>query len=91
MAEEREVGVAGEQVVGEAEVPGGREQGVRDRGTVTDPDVAPNAGRPTLEADDEDGGASGGAPGFAQGDTPSEEELSEPDVGGTAGGGPAGA
>ena len=30
-------------------------------------------------------------PGFAQGDTPSEDELSDPEVGGTAGGGPAGA
>jgi hypothetical protein len=30
-------------------------------------------------------------PTFAQGETPSEEELADPDVGGTAGGGPAGA
>ena len=30
-------------------------------------------------------------PGFTQGDTPSEEELSDPEVGGVAGGGPSGA
>ena len=35
--------------------------------------------------------ASDGAPGFTKGDTPSEDDLSDPDIGGTAGGGPAGA
>ena len=42
-------------------------------------------GQPAQEAEEST------RPGFTQGDTPSEEELSDPDVGGTAGGGPAGA
>jgi hypothetical protein len=54
MAEEREIGVAGTEVTGDAEVRGGREQGARDRGSLTGPDVDGDAGRPSQAADDAD-------------------------------------
>jgi hypothetical protein len=83
MAEEHETGVAGSEVTGDAEVRGGREQGSRDPGTTTDADTGAEAGRPS-----QPGGAEG--PPFAEGEAPSDDELADPDVGGTAGGGPAG-
>jgi hypothetical protein len=73
MAEEHETGVAGEEVTGDAEVRGGREQGARDRGTTTDADSGGEAGRPSQAGDD----------------APSGEELAElggPEGGGPAGG-----
>lgn len=59
MAEEREIGVAGTEVTGDAEVRGGREQGARDRGSLTGPDAGADAGRPSQErgTDDDDDGA----------------------------------
>jgi len=54
------VGPAGEETVGEVDVRGGTEYGVRARGSMLEPDLAGEAGTPSQQApDDGEGDAEG--------------------------------